>query len=153
MKRWPGLCDLLALDRQPDRHAACGASSAYSSATRPMPLNAWATNARRVSPEKSASSRNDRMIMSLDVAHRAAEQHRVVRVEGRGWDGEGGPGDVLLLSEVSGDRRLVVGGVRVRRLDPVHVDPHPRGDQVGDNLPVADRQVAPPTVVVVLRGA
>src|SRR3954453_4260154 len=91
-----------------------------------------------------------------DVPDRAGEQHRGVVVDRGERVGDDGPGIGLLLADVAGDRRVVVGGARAlvgggvgaRGLDAVDVAVDEPADDAGQALGVSDLEVPPPAVVV-----
>lgn len=82
----------------------------------------------------------------------AAEQDDVVPVERRWWCPEWGTGVLLLLLLVAGHGGVVAERVRVCGFDAVGVDVEAVADHSGDYLGVADLEVAPVPVPVVLTG-
>jgi hypothetical protein len=83
----------------------------------------------------------------------AGEQNRVVAVDRRQRVGDGGPGVRFLLADVALDGLLVVGGIAIDRFDAVHVAVEPCSDHPRQHLGVADLEVPPAAVPVVLARA
>ena len=87
------------------------------------------------------------------VPDRAAQQHLLVAVDRGQRIGDRRSSVGVLLGDVAGDGRVVAVRVGVGRLDPEHVAVDQLGDHLGQHLGVADLQVTPPAVVVVLTRA
>lgn len=64
--------------------------------------------------------------------------------------GDRGSGVGFLFADVAGDGGVVASRVRVGGVDPVHVAVDQLGDHAGENFGVADLEVPPAAVVVVL---
>ena len=72
------------------------------------------------------------------------------RVDRRQRVGDRRPGVGVLLAHVALDGLVVVGGVGIGGFDAVHVAVQPRADHPGQHLGVADLEVSPAAVPVVL---